>query len=120
MKGTRVLIVDDDDDLRGLFASHLTNAGHAVAEAGDAREARSELASGRFDVVLCDIAMPGESGLSLCRELLSAAVRPAVIVVTALQSPSLARTAADIGAHGYLTKPEGREELLAVVAEAAA
>jgi DNA-binding response OmpR family regulator len=108
----RLLIVDDDRDLRRLLARHLEGAGYELEEAADARAAREALAKGKFDLMLCDISMPGESGLSLAKDVIMRNPKMPVLMVSAMYSPSLGRKVEELGAKGYLVKPVSKEELL--------
>jgi len=101
----RVLIVDDDPGvclaLRRLVVDH----GHMATVAGDATEARAELASGSFEVILCDVNLPGESGLELVHDVVGGRTDIAVLMVSAADDPQLAETALALGAYGYIVKP---------------
>lgn len=114
-----ILCVDDDTAVRGVIAQVLTSVGHRCAEAGDAREARRLLAERAFTVVLCDIGLPGQSGLELLAELAGRRPTLATVMVTGLDDPDLADAALELGAYGYVTKPFDRNELLITVASAA-
>jgi response regulator RpfG family c-di-GMP phosphodiesterase len=111
MNGKPILCVDDDPHVRSCIKRVLALAGHTCDTAGDAREARRLLAAHDYGVVLCDIGLPGESGLVLLAEL---ARRPAVatVMVTADDDPSTADQALSLGAYGYLTKPFVPNDLL--------
>ena len=78
----RVLVVDDEPALREPLADYLVRQGFVVTQAGTAAEARSRLNEAGCDIVLLDIMMPGEDGLSLCRHLVEARKLP-VIFITA-------------------------------------
>jgi putative two-component system response regulator len=92
--------------------------GYAISLAADAREARQHLDRQPFSLVLCDVNMPGESGMDLIRHILSHYPRTAVIMVTGLDSPVLANAALDMGAFGYVIKPFESNEVLISVANA--
>jgi two-component system OmpR family response regulator len=83
----RLLIVDDEATLREPLAEYLARQGFAVTEADSAARARSLLRSEAPDLVLLDIMMPGEDGLSLCRHLVEARDIP-VILLTAKGEPT--------------------------------
>ena len=76
----RVLLVDDEAALREPLADYLVRQGFAVTQAGTAAEARSRLVEAAFDIVLLDIMMPGEDGLSLCRHLVEARQIPVIFI----------------------------------------
>jgi len=115
--GEPILCVDDDPAVRRTIERVLDDGGHRCMTAGDVAEARRLLADGDYAVVLCDIGLPGESGLELLAEL---ARRPAVatVMVTGQDDPRTADLALELGACGYLTKPFGANELLINVAGA--
>jgi putative two-component system response regulator len=101
----RILIVDDDpgvcEALRRLVADH----GHVATVAGDAVEARAELAAASFEVILCDVKLPGESGLELVHDVVGGRTDIAVLMVSGADDPQLAETALALGAYGYIVKP---------------
>jgi putative two-component system response regulator len=108
----RVLCVDDDAATRKLLVRLVAAAGHECVAADSVDDARRLLAEQTFSVVLCDIGLPGRSGLELLDEL--ARTRPdiATVMVTGEDDPSVANTALQLGAYGYVTKPFGANELL--------
>ena len=81
-----LLVVDDDARLRELLRRYLSDSGFRVTAAADASEARSNLASFAFDLVVLDVMMPGESGLELTRAL-RAEGRVPVLLLTAMAEP---------------------------------
>jgi len=114
----RILVVDDDPGIRETVALALRSAGHTVLPAGSAAEARQVLGSGRVDLVVCDIYMPGESGLDLATELRQRGVAAPIIVMTARGTVETAALAQRIGAFDYLAKPFDVAVLLERVAAA--
>jgi DNA-binding NtrC family response regulator len=115
----RVLVVDDDEQVRGVLRRLLERHGYDCLEARDSAGARS-LVTGTdsIDVMLCDVHLPGESGLDLIRDVL--AVRPdlAAVLTTGLDDPALARAALDLGLYGYVSKPFRFNDLLVILANA--
>ncbi len=109
---TRVLVVDDEPALREPLSDYLVRQGFAVEQAASAAEARVMLAQGGFDVVLLDIMMPGEDGLSLCRHLAEAQRIP-VIFITARGEATDRIVGLEIGADDYVVKPFDPRELVA-------
>jgi putative two-component system response regulator len=107
-----ILCVDDDERVRGLIVRMLARSGHQVVPVANVAEARRVLAERPFAVVLCDIGLPGESGLELVAELARTRPEVATVMVTGQDDPSLADTALELGAYGYLTKPFDANELL--------
>ena len=114
----KVLVVDDHDDIRLLLRELLESRGYSVETAGDASEARSCLSERPFELALCDLNMPGESGLSLARHIAAAHPDTVTVVVTALDDPATADDALSCGAQAYVIKPFRSTELLATVASA--
>lgn len=99
----RVLVIEDQRDLRELFAELLAEEGAAVTQVGTGREAIALSSIRRFDVVLTDLGLPDISGDLLVRELLAAA-KPLVVVITGQGEPHLGRARA-AGAHAVFQKP---------------
>src|SRR4051794_34892067 len=108
----RVLIVDDDARMRRVISRMLSQAGHEFTEAGSVQAAREAMARETFDLVICDVRMPGESGMTLVEEVEHDATGPAVLMVTGVDDPDIAHEAVLHGAHGYLVKPFSMNELL--------
>ena len=108
----KLLIVEDDPAIRRLLRVTLERAGHAVAEAGTAREALSLLSIEKPQVVLLDLGLPDRDGLELV-QLLKRGGEATLIVVSAREATSEKVAALDLGADDYLVKPFDTEELLA-------
>ncbi len=100
-----ILVVDDDAGIRATVALALRAAGHTVVEAESVAEARAAAAAHPPAVVLCDIYMPGGSGLDLLAELQQHPSPPGIIVMTARGSVETAALARRLGAFEYLAKP---------------
>jgi two-component system, OmpR family, response regulator len=109
---TRLLLVDDEPSLRQPLADYLVRQGFVVRQAEDAAKARSALLEDTPDLVLLDIMMPGEDGLSLCRHLSEARDIP-VILLTAKGEPTDRIVGLEIGADDYVVKPFEPRELVA-------
>ncbi len=109
---TRLLLVDDEPSLREPLAEYLARQGFVVRQAEDAAEARNALAEDAPDLVLLDIMMPGEDGLSLCRHLSEMKNIP-VILWTAKGEATDRIVGLEIGADDYLVKPFEPRELVA-------
>ncbi|MEP7222883.1 MAG: response regulator [Novosphingobium sp.] len=108
----RLLIVDDEPSLREPLSDYLVRQGFAVSQAGSAADARSLLQSETPDLVLLDIMMPGEDGLSLCRHLTEARQIP-TIFLTARGEATDRIVGLEIGADDYVVKPFEPRELVA-------
>jgi two-component system OmpR family response regulator len=109
---TRLLLVDDEPSLREPLAEYLTRQGFLVRQAEDAAKARSALLEETPDLVLLDIMMPGEDGLSLCRHLSETKHLP-VIMLTAKGEAMDRIVGLEIGADDYVPKPFEPRELVA-------
>ena len=106
-----ILVVDDDQKIRELLGRFLVSNGYRVTEAADAASARSFMRGLAFDLVMLDVMMPGESGLSLARDL--KATRPVpILMLTALADAEDRITGLEAGVDDYVTKPFEPRELL--------
>jgi putative two-component system response regulator len=114
----RVLIIDDEEPIRRLLGYMLQSHGYETVLAADAREARLRLDETPFALMLCDVNMPGESGMDLVRNIFRQHPHTAAIMVTGLDSPLLANAALEMGAFGYIIKPFESNEVLINVANA--
>lgn len=103
----RVLVVDDEPDIRTVVGLNLRLAGMEFGEAKDGKEALTMLRSGGWDACLLDLMMPGTDGYGVLRGLRSTGLleEVAVIVLSAKGSPAAALSALELGAHAYLIKP---------------
>jgi two-component system OmpR family response regulator len=108
----KLLLIDDESALREPLAEYLSRQGFAVAQAASASEARSLLRDDLPDLVLLDIMMPGEDGLSLCRHLVEARAIP-TIFLTARGEATDRIVGLEIGADDYVVKPFEPRELVA-------
>lgn len=115
---TRILIVEDDKDIRSLLARMLRRGGYSPSAAADAGEARRLLGKHDFALILCDVSLPAESGLNLVRRVLLDYPDMAAVMVTGLADPSLEDIARDLGVGAYLTKPVASQDLFDAVSEA--
>ncbi len=111
-EAVRVLIVDDDEDLRNLIGDFLDAHGFVVFRANGAPEMRAILGREQVEIVILDVMMPGEDGLSLARWL-SSTNDVGVIMVSALGSETDRIVGLEVGADDYLPKPVSPRELLA-------
>jgi len=108
----RVLIVDDEADIRDPLADYLSRNDWHTVTAPDAATARAKVLTESFDLVILDIMMPGEDGLSLCRHLRATTNLP-VILLTARSDEIDRVVGLEIGADDYVVKPFAPRELLA-------
>jgi two-component system OmpR family response regulator len=109
---TRILIVDDDAGIRSLVASFLEKHGFQVDAAGHPAEMRERLAQADYALIVLDVMMPGEDGLSALRELQRVG-GPPVIMLSAVGTDIDRIVGLEIGAEDYLAKPCNPRELLA-------
>ena len=109
---TTLLVVDDDDEIRELLCDYLTDAGYTVLAAADGEGMREQLAASKVDLVVLDLMLPGEDGLSLCRQL-QAMPGLAVIMLSAKGSTLDRIIGLEVGADDYLAKPFEPRELVA-------
>jgi len=115
MNGTQhILVVDDDREIRTLLSEFLTRSGYRVSVAQNGAAMMQTLADARIDLIILDIMMPGEEGLSLCRRLRVNGVMP-IIMLTAMGDEIDRVLGLEMGADDYLAKPFGNRELLARV-----
>src|SRR5579872_4255427 len=113
--GGRVLVVDDDSDVREAVETALELDGHRVSTAVDGLDALKRLGQAEFDAVVLDVLMPNLDGFEVCRRLRAAGNRTPVLIVTARDSEEDTIRGLDLGADDYLVKPFGLAELLARV-----
>jgi len=117
MPSSQILVIDDEPALRQILRSLLSKAGYVVDEAAGLAAGRARLARGDIDVALCDINMPGGSGIDLLREARAAGIDTVFVMVTGSSSVSTAVEALRAGAYDYLMKPVRNEELLRRLAQ---
>jgi len=109
---SRILVVDDHADIRDPLAAFLRRHDLEVLTAADASDARAVLRQQRIDLVVLDIMLPGEDGLSLCRYLAGHSATP-VILLTAMAGQDDRVAGLEMGADDYVTKPFDPRELVA-------
>ena len=110
--GAHILIVDDHREIRDLVSRALTKEGFRVSSAADGRAMHKVLANSRIDLILLDLMLPGEDGLSLCRALRGESNIP-IIMLTAKGDEVDRVIGLELGADDYLPKPFGSRELIA-------
>ncbi|MGO4809791.1 response regulator [Cupriavidus sp. 2MCAB6] len=109
-----ILIVDDDREIRTLAAEYLERSGMRVTLAANGREMRAALDKGAVDLVVLDLMLPGEDGLTLCRDLrASERKNMPVLMLTARNEEADRILGLEMGADDYLVKPFAARELLA-------
>ncbi|WP_443113374.1 response regulator [Herbaspirillum seropedicae] len=109
---THILVVDDDRDIRTLLAEYLDSNGLRTLTATNGSEMRRVLEESRVDLIVLDLTLPGEDGLTLCRNLRATSSVP-VIMLTARGEPLDRILGLEMGADDYLAKPFEPRELFA-------
>jgi putative two-component system response regulator len=107
----RLLVVDDDDDVRAALARFFQTRGFAVDTADSGAQALDLVVRGRYAIAICDVRMPRMSGLELLPRLLERDADLAVLMLSALSDPSTAGESLALGAMEHLSKPIALEEL---------
>ncbi|MFC0666279.1 two-component system response regulator OmpR [Azotobacter chroococcum] len=109
----RILVVDDEHDLRALLQRYLSDQGYAVRALDSGQRLEHLLGRERFDVLVLDVMMPGEDGLSLCRRLRAQGETIPIVMLTARGDPLDRIIGLEMGADDYLPKPFNPRELQA-------
>jgi two-component system phosphate regulon response regulator OmpR len=110
----KVFIVDDDVDVRGMVADYLSRDGYDIRPCGSGEELTQELSSGRADLILLDVQLPGEDGITIARRLRADWDTP-IIMLTGRDDIVDRVVGLEIGADDYVTKPFDLRELRARV-----
>jgi two-component system OmpR family response regulator len=108
----KILVVDDDRGIRDVLAEFLGRHGYEVQTAADASEMDRALERGRPDLIVLDLMLPGENGLSICRRL-AGPDQPPVVMLSAMGEDTDKIVGLELGADDYLAKPCNPRELLA-------
>jgi two-component system OmpR family response regulator len=108
-----ILIVDDDAEIRSLLSQYLTKNGLRATAVADGRAMWQALDAGRIDLIVLDLMLPGEDGLTLCRNLRAKSSDIPVIMLTARGEETDRIVGLEMGADDYLAKPFSARELLA-------
>ena len=109
----KILVADDEPDLRALLQRYLSDQGYSVRTVDGAGPLDVLLQRERFDVLVLDVMMPGEDGLSICRRLRAANDRTPIVMLTAKGEDVDRIVGLEVGADDYLPKPFNPRELLA-------
>jgi two-component system OmpR family response regulator len=111
----RILVVDDDPEIRKLLARYIEGQGFRVQLAASCRELRETLATQQIDLIVLDVMLPDGSGLDMCRDLRANRSNVPIILLTALKEDVDRIIGLEIGADDYLGKPFNPRELIARV-----
>ena len=114
----RILVVDDEKDIRNLLYEMLTDVGYRVEVVHDAVAARTAVRLNQFDLILLDIWMPGVDGVSLLKDWRSLGLDTPVVMLSGHGTIQTAVEATQLGAYDYLEKPARRERILLTVRNA--
>jgi putative nucleotidyltransferase with HDIG domain len=112
---TNILIVDDDESIRHLIRHILEPKGYTCILTADTAKARDCLKKQNFELILCDITMPGESGLDFIQDILPSQQDTATVMVTGTNDPIVAEAALELGVYDYIIKPFDPNKLLITV-----
>jgi len=113
-QGPQILVIEDDQAIRGVIRSTLEGAGYRVAEAGNCARGLVEAGTRKPDLVILDLGLPDRDGVEFIREMRSWSTKP-IIVLSARTEEEQKVAALDEGADDYLAKPFGVAEMLARV-----
>jgi len=111
----KMLVVDDNPDLRNNLAQQFVAEDFDVETATDGFDALEKIRAGTYDIVLLDLKMPGLDGMGVLKELKTTNKNPHVIMLTALADVPTAHECVRLGARDYVSKPYDPEDLLHVV-----
>lgn len=114
----KILITDDDGDLRELLTEALKNWGYAVSVAVDGNDALNQLKKEKHDIVITDLMMPGMDGLALLQSIKDFDKDILVIMITGYATIETAVKAIEVGAYDYIAKPFRLDELMIVIKNA--
>ncbi len=112
MSSVQIIVVDDELAIRQVLTSNLRKESYEVEDFGDSKSAFERLLKGDVDIAICDIRMPGQSGIDLMREAQMAGVETSFLLMTAHASLDTAIEAMRLGAFDYMIKPVHTEEVL--------
>ncbi len=107
-----ILVVDDEEQVRRILGRILERNRYKITLASNAAEAKKLLGEQPFDLVFCDVIMPGESGIDLARYIATTYPDTAVIMLTAVDDPKIAENAIEVGVYGYIIKPYNINEII--------
>jgi len=111
---TKILIVDDDEVVRRSYLRSLESISRNVEAAGNGEKALQTMEQNPFDVVLLDIRMPGQDGLSVLRTIKQKWPESEVVIITGFATVDSAKEAVRLGAYDYLAKPVGPQDVINV------
>jgi len=110
----RILIVDDDETVRQSYLRSLESISNNIEAASDGEEALQTMEQKPFDVVLLDMRMPGQDGLSVLRTIKQKWPESEVVIITGYPTVASAKEAVRLGAYDYVAKPVGPQDVINV------
>ncbi|GJM29764.1 MAG: sigma-54-dependent Fis family transcriptional regulator [Cyclobacteriaceae bacterium] len=113
----RILIVDDDKDIRTLLSRFLEKEGYKTEQAGLCKEALELIKNDKFDLIVCDFKLPDDSGLDLVKKIKVVDHQCQIIMITGYSDVKIAVQAMKLGVYDYVTKPLYPDEFLQIVKE---
>jgi len=114
----KILIVDDEESIRDFLQELLEGKGYECKTAADVAEARSLIEENEYELIICDVRMPGESGLDFAKFITKACPEIALVMISGIDDPEIAQYALEIGAYGYIVKPFKLNEVIINVSNA--
>ena len=111
---SKILVVDDEENIRFTFASFLTDEGYEVTTASNLQEGKKQLSEQKFDLVFLDILLGRDSGLEILREVKEKGLQSPVVMITGAPEVETAAEAVRYGAFDYIPKPVMQDNLLRV------
>ncbi len=110
----KILIVDDDETVRWSYLRSLQGKSCNIATASDGEEALQSMEQDPYDVVLLDMRMPGQDGLSVLRTIKQKWPESEVVIITGYPTVDSAKEAVRLGAYDYVTKPVGPQDVISL------
>ncbi len=114
----KILVIDDEENMRHMLSRMLQRAGYQVLAAADGREGLEKLASDTFDFILCDIKMPNMDGMAFLKEFSQRKILSTVIMMSAYGTIDSAVQAMQLGAYDFISKPFKTDEVLLAIRKA--
>jgi DNA-binding NtrC family response regulator len=107
----KILLIDDDDNIRNILSFFLEDLGFAVAHSNNGMQALPLIREHHPELIFCDLVMPGISGLTVLKQIQQEFPNQQVVMMSGLQEEGMAAQALQLGARSYLTKPLSLEQV---------
>lgn len=117
MEGVKILVVEDEADLLGLYVERLKGQGYAVETASDGEAAKQKLSKNNFDLLISDVQLPKCTGIELMSWINAAQLRTQVVLITGFSSAIDTQNAYDLGCKRFLAKPVSKDDLVRTTRE---